>query len=132
MRVLLVHRGPQPELVRLLAREGHDVLVVAETERPIRFLGVFKPDLVLVAMHEPVAACRLVRQAAPGVPLLAVIPSQDVDSRIAALEAGADDCLGAPFHWVELDARMLAVQRRKGFMVHASAPAELRPLDATP
>ena len=38
MRVLLVHGDPEPELTRALAREGHDVLPVAEDGRPARFL----------------------------------------------------------------------------------------------
>jgi DNA-binding response OmpR family regulator len=113
MRVLLVHRQPQSELVRLLAREGHDVLAVRDEERPIRFLGVFKAELVLVATDDPVTTCRAIRRAAPEISILVLLPTQSLDSRIAALDAGADDCLGTPFHRPELAARMRAAQRRR-------------------
>jgi DNA-binding response OmpR family regulator len=112
MRVLLVHRRPEPELVRLLAREGHDVLAVRADERPIRFLGVFQAELVLVATDDPVTTCRAIRRAAPGISILVLLPTQGLDSRVAALDAGADDCLGTPFHRQELAARMRAAQRR--------------------
>jgi DNA-binding response OmpR family regulator len=113
MRVLLVHRRPEPELVRLLAREGHDVLAVRDNERPIRFLGVFQAELVLVATDDPVTTCRAIRRAAPGIAILLLLLTQGLDSRVAALDAGADDCLGTPFHRKELAARMRAAQRRR-------------------
>lgn len=128
MRVLLVHGRPEPELVRLLAREGHDVLTVGEHERPVRFLGVFKPDLVLIATHDPVAICSAVRGAAPGVSILVLQPIQDLDLRIAALEAGADDCLGTQFHRQELFARMRATRRSRKLRAHESAQAQQKRL----
>jgi DNA-binding response OmpR family regulator len=110
-RVLLVHRRPEPELVRLLARAGHDVLAVRDDERPIRFLGVFQAELVLVATDDPATTCRAIRRAAAGISIL--VPTQSLDSRVAALDAGAEDCLGTPFHRQELAARMRAAQRRR-------------------
>ena len=113
MRVLLVHRRPEPELVRLLAREGHDVLAVRNEDRPIRFLGVFKAELLLIATDDPVTICRAIRRAAPGISILVLFPTQSLDLRVATLDAGADDCLGTPFHRRELAARMQAAQQRR-------------------
>jgi two-component system, OmpR family, response regulator len=121
MRLLLVHAQPEPELARTLAQEGHDVLAVAEDERPARFLGVTKPEVVLVVAPDAAEICRHLRRHAPDVAIIAILPSRNVDQVIAALEAGADDCLGRPFHRAELIARVIAAWRRG-----AVAPA--RPL----
>ncbi len=67
MRLLLVHGEPEPELTRTLAREGYHVLAVAAGGRPARFLGVFKPEIVLVVR----------RAVAPARSLLADRPTLD-------------------------------------------------------
>jgi two-component system, OmpR family, response regulator len=121
MRLLLVHAQPEPELARTLAQEGHHVLAVAEDGRPARFLGVTKPEVVLVVAPDAAEVCRDLRRQAPDVAIIAILPSRNVDQVIAALEAGADDCLGRPFSRAELIARVIAAWRRG-----AVAPA--RPL----
>ena len=132
MRVLLVHRQPEPGLVRLLAREGHDVLAVRDEERPIRSLGVFRAELVLVATDDPVTICHAVRRAAPGISILVLLPTQSLDSRVAALDAGADDCLGRPFAREELAARMRAAQRRRQPRASVPMPTAHLPMDGMP
>ena len=132
MRVLLVHRRPEPELVRLLAREGHDVLAVRDEERPIRFLGGFKAELVLVATDDPVTTCRAIRRAAPGISILVLLPTQSLDSRVAALDAGADDCLGTPFAREELAARIRAAQRRRQPRASVPTPTAHLPMAGMP
>ena len=129
MRVLLVHRQPEPDLVRLLAREGHDVLAVRDEERPTRFHGVFHAELVLAAADDPVAICRAVRRAAPGISIIVLLPTQSLDSRVAALDAGADDCLSKPFAREELAARMRAAQRRRQHRASVPMPTARLPMD---
>jgi CheY-like chemotaxis protein len=131
MRVLLVHRQPEPGLVRLL-REGHDVLAVRDEERSIRSLGVFRAELVLVATDDPVTICHAVRRAAPGISTLVLLPTQSLDSRVAALDAGADDCLGRPFAREELAARMRAAQRRRQPRASVPMPTAHVPMDGMP
>ena len=53
------------------------------------------------------------------VPILAVLPNGSVETRIEALDLGADDCLGPPFATAELVARSRALCRR-----HNPAPEE--------
>jgi DNA-binding response OmpR family regulator len=112
-RILLVHRGAEQELTRALAREGHDVLTVADRHRPASLLGVFKPAVVLVVAGEPAGVCRALRRWAPDVAIVAIVPGRDVDERVAAREAGADDCLSTPFDRAGLSARMRAARRRR-------------------
>ena len=47
-------------------------------------------------------------------PILAVLPNAAVETRVEALDMGADDCLGPPFATAELVARSRALCRRRG------------------
>jgi DNA-binding response OmpR family regulator len=47
------------------------------------------------------------------VPVLMLTAKGDVDARVMGLETGADDYMAKPVHMKELQARILAVLRRK-------------------
>jgi DNA-binding response OmpR family regulator len=47
--------------------------------------------------------------------LILLTPELSVDEKVKAFQAGADDCLSIPYHSDELQARMLALVRRKKF-----------------
>jgi DNA-binding response OmpR family regulator len=113
MRVLFMHSREKPELARTLARDGHDVLAVADDEHAARLMRVFKPEMIVVAARDTVLACRDLRSQACEVPIIAIVASDDAEERVAALNAGADDCLGRPFHRAELIAGMRAAERRR-------------------
>ena len=112
LRILLIHGGPEPQLTRELARGGHDVLAVAAQEQATRLLGVFNPHVIVVATADVARTCRELRGHAASTPIVAIAADRDLDVRIAALEAGADDCVSSPFHPAELTARMRAALRR--------------------
>ena len=95
MRILFVYARPEPQLTRELARDGHDVLAVAAEERATRLLDVFKPDVAIVAVRDLARACRELRRHAGELPIVAIAPDRNLDTRIATLEAGADDCLAS-------------------------------------
>lgn len=113
MRVLFMHSCEEPELARTLARDGHDVLSVADDEHAARLMRVFRPEMIVVAAQNTVLACGDLRSQAREVPIIAIVASDDAEERVAALNAGADDCLGRPFHRAELIARMRAAERRR-------------------
>jgi DNA-binding response OmpR family regulator len=120
MRILVVNPHAGSELSRLLARDGHDVLELADEDRPRRLLGVFAPEVILILGPEPATICRELRRAAPNVAILALVLGREVEDRVAMLDAGADDCLAVPFHHEELKARVRAIRRHRG----PAGPAE--------
>jgi DNA-binding response OmpR family regulator len=74
---------------------------------------VFEPDVVLVVAPDASKASRDLRRHSPDVPIVAIVANDDVDDRVGALAAGADDCLGRPIHRPELIARIHAASRRR-------------------
>lgn len=73
-------------------------------------------DVALVLVGpEPIQAMRFIselRARHPMTPQLAIVDRDDVALRLAAYEAGADDCLSRPFHLRELAAKLTALRRR--------------------
>lgn len=97
-------------LVEALAQEGFaatsakDVFSVAAADAALVLVGRESP--------EPSTAIAELRARHPTMPQLVVADLDDVDLRIAAYEAGADDCLSRPFHLRELVAKLRAMNRR--------------------
>ena len=58
--------------------------------------------------------CRRLRRSGNGIPVLMLTARAEVDSRVAGLDAGADDYLPKPFALAELLARLRALLRRLG------------------
>ena len=81
---------------RILEREGLDVVVSAG----------FPPT------PDVVAFCEWARQLGPELIIIGVAGASDLTSRVMALGAGADDCVSADVHPLELVARMRAIHRR--------------------
>lgn len=131
LRILLIHRTSEPMLSRILAREGHDVLVV-DDQRPARWLSVFKPNLVLVAAAPDIAqTCRELRSHGAAAPIIAIEPDGEIGRRVAVLESGADDCLSSPIHVEELNARIQAACRSRSELPRSSRTAQHRTLEGT-
>jgi len=117
MRVLLVGERRDEQLARVLARDGHDVLSVDEPQAAIRLSGVFAPEVIVFLG----ASCGEVRRALPAAGIIALVWGQDVEERISALQAGADDCLASPWSDAELRARVRAMGRRRARVWQFSA-----------
>jgi diguanylate cyclase (GGDEF)-like protein len=110
------------ELARFVERNlrchGLDVILVPEASRAADAVSHTKPDLVLVsAALSDGDGLELTRQLRAD-PMTAALPvivltAADLSSvRLAALAAGADDCVAKPFDAGELVARVLATLRR--------------------
>jgi DNA-binding response OmpR family regulator len=92
------------------ARNGREAVDVVRTE---------KPDLVILEMILPeldgLEVCRQLKSDASTreIILLFLTAKDDIDSRVNAFEAGADDHLAKPFSPRELEVRIIAALRRK-------------------
>jgi two-component system response regulator MprA len=119
MRVLVVddERAVRESLRRALELEGYDVELAADGEEALERLGApSAADAVILDVLMPgidgLEVCRRLRAGANPVPVLMLTARAEVDSRVAGLDAGADDYLAKPFALAELLARLRALLRR--------------------
>ncbi len=88
---------------------GHEALdLVAQRPPAVIVLDVMMPDL------DGVAVVRRLRSAGVDVPVCILSARDEVEDRVAGLQAGADDYLVKPFAIAELTARLNALLRRRG------------------
>jgi DNA-binding response OmpR family regulator len=118
MRILAIE--DEPALLRMLQRgftaAGHQLLtatsgidgaMLAESEEvDVVLLDIGLPEL---SGHEVLSRIRSHR---PGLPVLMLTARDDLENKVRALDAGADDYLTKPFAFEELLARIRALTRR--------------------
>jgi DNA-binding response OmpR family regulator len=117
---LLVEDDPQVSgaLRSHLMRAGFVVHEAASERDAVRRVEEIAPDVVILDLAlengTGAAACRRIRELASvgDVPLLVLSPSEDVSSRIALFELGADDIVAKTCDPSELVARVRAILRR--------------------
>ena len=98
------------------AAGGYEALdAVARRPPSVVVLDVTMPDL------DGVKVVRRLRDEGNDVPVCILSARDDVEDRVAGLQAGADDYLVKPFALAELTARLQALLRRRG----SDAPAPL-------
>ena len=119
MRVLVVDDEPavRDSLRRALELEGYDVDLAVDGEDALsRLEQPTHPDAVILDILMPgidgLEVCRRIRSGGDQVPVLMLTARAEVDSRVAGLDAGADDYLPKPFALAELLARLRALLRR--------------------
>jgi two-component system, OmpR family, response regulator MprA len=119
MRVLVVddERAVRESLRRALELEGYRVELAADGEEALERLGAAaSADAVILDVLMPgidgLEVCRRLRAGANAVPVLMLTARAEIDSRVAGLDAGADDYLSKPFALAELLARLRALLRR--------------------
>jgi DNA-binding response OmpR family regulator len=89
------------------ASTGEDGVVLADDGAiDVVLLDISLPD---VSGHEVLSRIRARR---PGLPVLMLTARDDLDNKVRALDAGADDYLTKPFAFEELVARIRALTRR--------------------
>ncbi len=119
MKILVVddERAVRESLRRALELEGYQVELAEDGERALeQVAGPSAPDAVILDVLMPgidgLEVCRRLRADDNVVPVLMLTARAEVDSRVAGLDAGADDYLPKPFALAELLARMRALLRR--------------------
>jgi len=117
MQVLVVESqaAAAKSLELLLTAEGHTAYVADCAEEACDVARIYDYDAVLMAMDlddmTGIQAIRALRTRKIEAPVI-MLGDSDVDTRVEALAAGADDVVARPFHKAELMARLAAVVRR--------------------
>ena len=120
MRLLIVEDNARlvEWLGKLLRRENFVVDCVADGESVVEGVDLDNHDLAIVDLGLPgiggIEVVRHIRQRRPSMPVLILTAEDGLKSRVAGLDAGADDYLTKPFEIEELEARLRALLRRAG------------------
>jgi DNA-binding response OmpR family regulator len=118
MRVLLVEDDRMiAEAVRTaLGQDGHVTDWMADGAAALAALSNSRFDIVLLDLGLPrkdgLTVLKQLRERGDATPVIIITARDDVRSRVAGLDTGADDYLVKPFDLDELAARMRAAQRR--------------------
>ncbi|MDO5064959.1 MAG: response regulator transcription factor [Actinomyces bowdenii] len=99
-----------------LRREAMAVDVVGDGGRALEQLEDHHYDVLVLDRDLPVVhgdeVCRRVAQEHPGTRVLMLTAARRLDARVGGFELGADDYLVKPFEFLELVARLRALERR--------------------
>lgn len=109
----------------LLRGDGHRVRAVRDGEEALAACAERWPDLLVLDVMMPgldgYTACREIRRRNPDLPILFLSALGDSNSRVAGLEAGADDYVDKMAADAEIRLRIAALLRRAG-RLSAAAP----------
>jgi two-component system response regulator MprA len=120
MKILVVddERAVRESLRRALELEGYQIELAGDGSEALSTLGRDEPqpDAVILDVLMPgvdgLEVCRRLRAAGNHVPVLMLTARDEVENRVAGLDAGADDYVTKPFALEELLARVRALLRR--------------------
>jgi DNA-binding response OmpR family regulator len=105
-------------LERALTLEGFAVATAAGGHEALEELARRPPALIVLDVTMPeldgIAVVRRLRADGRDLPICILSARDEVEDRVAGLQAGADDYLVKPFALAELTARLHALLRRRG------------------
>ncbi len=108
----------------MLLPRGYSIALAHDGKEALEKVGDISPDLILLDVMIPyLDGFEVVRQLKEAeethnIPIVIVSALQDVDSRVKALEAGADDFLSKPVDSTELRARVNSLLKVKVYNDH--------------
>jgi two-component system response regulator MprA len=112
-------RAVRESLRRALELEGYEIDLAADGQEALTRLmanGGSQPDAVILDVLMPgvdgLEVCRRLRKGGNSVPVLMLTARDEIENRVAGLDAGADDYVTKPFALEELVARVRALLRR--------------------
>jgi len=128
----------EPQITRVLrasfAAQAYDVRIANDPEEGLRTFHEWRPDLVITDLMMPgmsgVELCRAIRATAE-TPIIVLSVREQEHSKVAALDAGADDYVTKPFGIQELMARVRAHLRRAPERIAGSVEAGDFVIDST-
>ena len=120
MKILVVddERAVRESLRRALELEGYEIELADDGNEALATLREEEPqpDVVILDVLMPgvdgLEVCRRLRANGNHVPVLMLTARDEVENRVAGLDAGADDYVTKPFALEELLARVRALLRR--------------------
>jgi len=121
VKILVVddERAVRESLRRALELEGYEIELAEDGRRALSLLQEeeqAQPDAVILDVLMPgvdgLEVCRRLRRSGNPVPVLMLTARDEVENRVAGLDAGADDYVTKPFALEELLARVRALLRR--------------------
>ncbi len=124
MKILIVEdqRDLAANLWEFLEARGHCVDHAGDGLQGLRMAETGDFDALVLDLELPrldgLALCARLRARGHAVPVLMLSARRDLDDRLAGFGSGADDYLPKPFALLELEARLLTLQRRR----HAGGP----------
>ena len=108
----------QSALSRALTLERYEVAQAIDGREALQRLADAAYEVVILDVSMPhvdgLEVCRRLRDGGDRTPVLMLTAREQVDDRVAGLDAGADDYLVKPFALRELLARVRALLRRSG------------------
>jgi diguanylate cyclase (GGDEF)-like protein len=121
VRLLIVDDDPDFAwcVASVLGSDAQIVKTLPDATRLLETLNEFRPDMILLDAMLPGVngwdAIRVVRTVPEwqDVPILLITGRTDLEARVAAFEAGADDCIAKPLIPEELIARVRVRLRRR-------------------
>jgi DNA-binding response OmpR family regulator len=121
MRILVVddEQAVRDSLRRALSLEGFDVELAADGGEALARIAhdPSEPDAVVLDVLMPgvdgLEVCRRLRRDGSRLPILMLTAKDQVEDRVAGLDAGADDYVVKPFALEEVVARLHALLRRR-------------------
>jgi DNA-binding response OmpR family regulator len=118
VRVLVVEDEPtlRSAFGRFLREAGYDGQFAADGDAGLSLALTTRFDLIYLNLELPgrhgIEVLRELRRQGSASPVIVVSGHTTLAARLSAFDAGADDFIGKPFAWEELDARSRALVRR--------------------
>ena len=118
VKVLVVDDEPalRDALRRALTLEGYEVDLAEDGIEGVTAAATRGPDAIVLDVLMPgldgLEVCRRIRESGDRTPILMLTARDEVEARVAGLDAGADDYVVKPFALEELNARLRALVRR--------------------
>ncbi len=119
MRILVAEDHPVlgPDLKRGLEHSSYVVDLVVDGEDALALGLTTSYDLLILDILLPglsgLEVCECLRNQKRKMPILFLTALGEVDQRVRGLDVGADDYLAKPFDFLELEARVRALLRRR-------------------
>ncbi len=103
-------------LERILTYEGYEVVTANDGAAALEAVLEHDPDAIILDVMMPFVdgldVCRKLRRRGDRTPVLMLTARDDLEDRVAGLDAGADDYVTKPFELDEVLARVRALVRR--------------------